>query len=384
MAGWFSRIIKRNEPVEAEPVEFVLTCRCGEPVTGVRHRRMQVAVCPACAHQLCVLPVSPYPRPKVRAPKKKPATPPLPKRHNAVVSDDEEESPRKPPPLPKRGDQSVEAPARKLGAKKPVKGVDKKAAPQEEPLWKPPRRKLITPLRLIAVGMLAVVSLAGWWVAHQRALSQAVVVYAEASKAGRTALAKSDFVTADQQYRRAVASLDLLKREDREARLVRQLAREAAAAKGLAMIGLFDLVTEAKQTQNMAGSDWQKVLKNSYQGDWFLLETNALQFPSSDRVDWTFTLPLVPGIEPIQVRGDLSKWSKNLDYIKKPPQFVLAGQLADIRWVGGGGKGWEIVLDSDSICLWTDATTYTTLNGTLDADTAATLKSQATMLGVAE
>lgn len=384
MAGWFSRVIKGANRAEAEPVDFALTCRCGNIVTGVRGRRMQVVVCRKCGYQICVLPISPYPRPRIRAPKNKPAKPPpLPKRRNAVVDDDE--SPRTPPPLPRRGDRSVGSSPMKAATGKSGRLAERKVEPVRDDLqWQTSRRKLITPLRLISLGMIAVVALAGWWVVHQRAVAQAVLTFATATKAGQSALEKSEFETADEQYRRAVAALELLGRDDREARLVRQQARQIEAANGLALISLFELLSEARQVQKMAGNDWQRALKTSYQGKWFLLETNGLQFPSGQQPQWTFTLPLVPGDEPIHVSGDLSRWAQQLGTPKPTAHFVLAGQLADIRSLGSGNKGWEIVLDRDSICLWTDAALYSTLGGIVDDATRATLKSQAELLGVAE
>lgn len=384
MAGWFSRVIKGADRAEAEPVDFALTCRCGSIVTGVRGRRMQVAVCRKCGYQICVLPISPYPRPKIRTAKKKPGKPPpLPTRRNAVVDDDE--SVRTPPPLPRRGDRSVGSSQKKATTRKPGRPAENTAEPVRDELpWQASRRKLITPLRLVSLGMFAVVVLAGWWVVHQRALAQAVLTVATATKAGQSALEKSEYETADEEYRRAVTALELLGRNDREARLVRQQARQVTAANGLALISLFELLSEARQVQKMAGNDWQRALKTSYQGKWFLLETNGLQFTSGEPPQWTFTLPLVPGDEPIQVRGDLSRWSQELGVPKPTSHFVLAGQLADIRSLESGNKGWEIVLDSDSICLWTDVTLYAALGGIVDDATRGTLKSQAELLGVAE
>lgn len=388
MAGWFSRIIKGGEPTEAEPVEFVLTCRCGQTVTGIRGRRMQVAVCRACTYQICVLPCSPYPRPKVRTPKKpaKPLVPKRPPRATQRVMEDDDE-PRTPPPLPKRTGRVDDPPGKKsTNAKRSVQGPQKGQAAPPRDDFQPLaiRRKIVTPLRLAVVGMVAVISLAGWWVWHQRAISKAIETFAVTTKAGRSALAASEFDRADQQLRLAVAALDLLKRDDREARQVRQQAREAAAANGLSMISLFELLGEARQTQKMAGNDWQKILKQSYLGDWFLFDSNAFEFASGDPPKWTFTLPLVSGSETIQVQGDLTKWSKQIGAGERPTQFVLAGKLSEIRAVGSGGNAWEIVLDGDSICLWTDPVAYAALGGSVDEATVATLKSQAQILGVAE
>lgn len=379
MAGWFSRALQGSEPAEAEPVEFSLTCRCGNVVTGFRGQRMHVAVCRECGYQICVLPVSPYPRPKVRTPKKKP-TPPA-ARHKIADKTDEEEV-RTPPPVPKRGAKAEGkrlSPAVKKSLRTEAQRPDSR---RREPQFTAPPRRLVTPLRLIAIGMIGVVTLAGWWVVHRRSVAQAVITFATASKAGRAALAESNFDSADHELQRAVTALDLLGRDDREARQVRQLAREATAARGLALTSLFELISEARSSRKTSPANWQQTVKHSYQGRWFLLETNALQFTSGDPPQWRFSLPLIPGTEPLQISGDLKKWSR-LFGSTPPTHVILAGQLDEIRPFGDG-QGLEIVLQTDSLCLWTSADVYTALGGTLDDGTRTTLNTQAQLLGISE
>ncbi len=380
MAGWFSRVLQGSEPAEAEPVEFSLTCRCGNTVTGIRGQRMHVAVCRECRYQICVLPVSPYPRPKVRTPKKKPPKPVL----KREVADEEEV--RTPPPIPKRGSQREGKAKQAEPASKKSTRTDSKpsqAAPRE-PQFTAQRSPIVTPLRLIAVGMLGVVTLAGWWVAHRRAVGQAVVTFAEASKAGRTALAGSDFDSADLQLQRAVTALDLLGRDDREARQVRQLAREAAAAHGLSLSGLFELISDVRGARKISPANWQQSIKQSHEGRWFLLETNALQLTTGDPPQWRFSVPLIPGAEPLQISGDLAAWSRVLGSTP-PTHVILAGQLEDVRPLGNGtDQGLEIVLKKESLCLWTNADVYSTLGGTLDESSRTTLKIQGQLLGITE
>ncbi|MDB5339492.1 MAG: hypothetical protein JWN70_5111 [Planctomycetaceae bacterium] len=379
MAGWFSRVLQGNEPAEAEPVEFSLTCRCGNTVTGIRGQRMHVAVCRECRYQICVLPVSPYPRPKVRTPKKKV---PKPASRRDVAGEDV----RTPPPIPKRasrrdGEARPSEPAPKKSTR--IEPKSSQAAPRE-PQFTAPRRRIVTPLRLIAVGMLGVVTLAGWWVGHRRAVGQAVVTFAEAAKAGRAALAESDFGSADLQLRRAVTALELLGRDDREARQVRQLAREAAAAHGLALSSLFELISETRGAQKISPNNWQQTIKQSYQGRWFLLETNGLQFTTGDPPQWRFSVPLIPGTEPLQISGDLATWSR-LFGSTPPTHVIIAGQLDEIRSLGNGtDQGLEIVLKKESLCLWTNAEVYSVLGGTLDEGSLTTLKAQAQLLGISE
>ena len=352
MAGWFSRVLQGNEPAEAEPVEFTLKCRCGNVVTGVRNQRMHVAVCRSCLYQICVLPTSPYPRPKVRTPKKK-----IPKPVDTRDDTDKREV-RTPPPASRRGARHEVEPQRSGSKKSTRTDSQPLEAKRREPQLPVVRRKFVTPLRLIAVGMIGVVTLSGWWVVHRRAVAQAVVTFAATAKAGRAALAESNFEVADQQLQQAVTALDLLGRDDREARQVRQLAREAAAAQGLAL--------------------------SSYQGRWFLLDTNGLQFTSDDPPQWRFSLPLIPGDEPLQISGDLTNWSKVLGSTP-PSHVILAGQLDEVRVLGDGpDAGLEIVLKKDSLCLWTSPDVYAALGGTLDDGSQATLTGQARMLGLTE
>lgn len=379
MAGWFSRVLQGSEPAAAEPVEFSLTCRCGNAVTGIRGQRMHVAVCRECGYQICVLPVSPYPRPKVRTPKKRPP-PPAARRERADKADDDDV--RTPPPISKRGAKAggkSQSPAVK---KSPRTEAQPPASRRREPQFSVAPRRIVTPLRLIAVGMIGVVTLAGWWVVHRRAVAQAVVTFAAAAKAGRAALAESNFDSADQELQRAVSALELLGRDDREARQVRQLAREATAARGLALTSLFELISEARSSRKISPANWQQTVKHSYQGRWFLLETNALQFTSGDPPQWRFSLPLIPGTEPLQISGDLKNWSR-LFGSTPPTHVILAGQLDEIRPFGDG-QGLEIVLQTDSLCLWTSADVYAALGGTLDDGSRTTLNTQAQLLGISE
>ena len=378
MAGWFSRVLQGNEPAEAEPVEFTLKCRCGNVVTGVRNQRMHVAVCRSCLYQICVLPTSPYPRPKVRTPKKK-----IPKPVDTRDDTDKREV-RTPPPASRRGARHEVEPQRSGSKKSTRTDSQPLEAKRREPQLPVVRRKFVTPLRLIAVGMIGVVTLSGWWVVHRRAVAQAVVTFAATAKAGRAALAESNFEVADQQLQQAVTALDLLGRDDREARQVRQLAREAAAAQGLALSSLFELVSEVRGVRKISPQNWQQTIQHSYQGRWFLLDTNGLQFTSDDPPQWRFSLPLIPGDEPLQISGDLTNWSKVLGSTP-PSHVILAGQLDEVRVLGDGpDAGLEIVLKKDSLCLWTSPDVYAALGGTLDDGSQATLTGQARMLGLTE
>lgn len=392
MAGWFSRMTRGAEGPEAEPVEYSVVCGCGNSLKGTRSRKMQVAVCRKCASQVCVLPVSPYPRPKLRAPKKKPVKPYL--KPLRELNSDEIELVTPVPTSRRTGSKTTPKPANrpgKTGSKSTFKPKWKSSRPDEKPLDSPdefvpnvPRAKIVTPLRLISLGMIGVIFLAGWWTLHRRAVHNAALTFADTARSGRAALAKYDYDAANEQFQKAVKALDLLGREDREARQIRQLARETTASNGLSSTSLFELISESRQTKTMSPGDWLQALTRTYRGTWFLFDTNALQFDSNGgKAQWKFLLPLMPGEDPILVRGDLSKWGKLLG--DKPPiHVVFAGQVEEIIPTAQGVNGWEIVLNGDTLVLWTDADTYRALGGVLDEGSVAALKSQSQLLGVAE
>jgi hypothetical protein len=394
MAGWFSRLTRAGEQPDAEPVDFSVACNCGSTVTGTRNRRMHVVVCRQCTTQLCILPISPYPRPKQRTTKKKPVKPAL--KPLRELNSDEIEIVTPVPGTKKAGSKTTPKPLNKPAkpaskstfhpnaAEKSSKSTSKEPDAPEDFRPTAPRAKIITPLRLMSLGMICLVFLIGWWTLHRRAVHQAALTLADTARAGRTALAKYDYDAADEQFRKAVKALDLLGREDREARQIRQLAREAAASNGLSSSSLFELISESRQTKTMSPGDWQQALTRTYRGTWFLFETNALQFDGDGgQAQWKFTLPVFPGEEPILIRGDLKRWGKQLSD-KPPPHIVFAGQLEEIVPSTQGENGWELVLNSETLVLWTDSDNYKALGGSLDDANIATMKAQAQQLGIVE
>lgn len=401
MAGWFSRMTRGGERAESEPVEFSVSCGCGNIVSGMRHRRMQVVVCRKCNQQICVMPSSPYPRPKQRGVKKKPIKPastPLRElgpddfevispssgvtRKSPKTSTKPVEKPAKPMPLIGVKGNATGFKANTSGFKSNSKSRGQAIEPSlDEFLPVVPRAKLITPLRLMSLGMICLICIGGWWTLHRRAVHQAGLTFAETAKSGRAALANSDYITADQQFQKAVFALDLLGRQDREARQVRQLARETKVANELASSSLFELISESQQAKVMSGEGWQKLLKRSYQDSWFLFDTNGIQFDPSGPTPWQFSVILIPGEAPVLLRGDMKIWSTLFG--ETPPQrMVFAGQLEDIIPSRQGETGWELVLNPKTMVLWTDADHYAALGGVVDESTMALLKSQAKLVGI--
>lgn len=351
---------------------------------------MQVVVCRQCTSQLCVLPASPYPRPKNRVPQKKPVKSKLPPLRELDENSDELVTPA--PQSRKSGSKGTPKPANKLArsaSKSAFQPPSKNRPKPREPVTDAflpslPRAKIITPLRLISAGMICLIFIATWWTMHRRAVHQAGLTFADTARAGRSALAQSDYYTADQQLRKAVEALDLLGREDREARQVRQLSREASAANGLSNLSLFELVSESRQSKSMSGGDGLQALQRTYHGAWMLFDSDGLQFEEgTGNSQWKFTFPLVPGDDPITARSSLVRWGK-LFGDKKPGHLIFAAQVAGIVPSVQGANAWELVLNEETLVLWTDADHYKSLGGVLNEITLATLRAQRQLLGITE
>lgn len=383
MAGWFSKVGKGNSPADAEPVVYRLTCDCGGVVTGLRHEKMLVAGCKKCAEQLFVLPISPYPRPKKAKVKKTPpqavpSPPPLPRRQP------EEHAVEEPPKailrssLPKLPRQEEEE---SRSFRKPKSSSTKPQLPPAVPasVLRKPASRIVTPLSLLGAAMVLLLTGTIWWGLHRQAVQRAALVFADESRAGKSAMIEQDFQSADIHFQKAVQALNLLDRNDHEAREARQLAAETQVANQLALVGLFDLISEARLARRTNGPDWNKSMQQSYNKSWLLFDTSGMEFTSETDAEMSFALTLVPGPDPVQVRGNLSRFREQLGQTP-PAKIIFAAQIQDIRSQSSGG--WEILLLPDTLTLWATEANYSALGLPVDEQTRSTLQEQAKLLGL--
>lgn len=397
MAGWFQRAKQslRGEKTPAQPVVYQIRCRCGATLTGERATRSLSPRCHACQTQLLIFPRSVYPRPKGKTapPEKKPLVarkpPPLPQQqstddHDADDLEVVEETAPQLPPAPGKSKKP------KAAVKSPSKGKANAAQVRSTPRvsWSERRQNLVaavqrklTPVRLIAAGIVGTLIITSLWIWHQQAVKQAVITYAQTVKAGRAALSEGDLTVASQELQAATRALDLLGRTDREARAIRQLSREATAAAGLAQLGLFDLISEVEQARQRDPGGWAAQISQDYRGKWLLLESNSVQAAANASANEWASILLVAFPARVHVRFDVSRLVPP-HAPPEPGQLLFAGQLAEVR-ASTQGDGWEIVLEPRTLCLWTDLPLLERVGWTNDETTRATLTQQAEWLGLA-
>ena len=370
------------------PPPWQVECACGRVATGQRLRVAQTPVCPDCRTSFFILPASVYPRP--RLPRRRAAAAPPPQ--TEFVSPIKAESAGEPGPAPRT--------AGAIGLKSPVDAPVRRAAPrvahrtlrQAVREWTAAidfdrlRRKVLTPVRLVLAGVFAVVALTAWWIVHLRALDRAERTVVAASRLGEQAVMNNDLAEAARQFRMVRSSLDLLGRNDRPSRLLRQTADELMAAAELSHASLFDMLREAGEADaGQAGLTWAETFRLSYRHSWVVLDvpvTRAIGRSGGYRFNIDFPLPA--GRDRGTVVGDLAIFEKAVAADGSPTRVIFAAQLDDCRRDPEHKETWKIALRPETGFLWSNADRLELLGVGVDDVTRRVLEEQSGLLGISE
>ena len=355
MTNWLqqaSEVLRRGS--KQPPVEYHLNCVCGRPFDGFRTKVSQRLVCQWCSNTLFVLPVSAYPRPKQR-----PAEALVVRQAAGTKGQKKKSAPL--PPQPSAAAVWADRTGRQFTA---------------AGRW---LRRQFTPLRIVILCMGLVVVATGFWMVHLRSLDRARQILTDVVPRAKEALQQPDFITAAERLEAVVAALDLLGRDDAEARGLRQMRIEAVAASRLAPGSVFDLVQEALQAEKSAsGLDWADAFRHTYLDSWLVLDSNALQADAAAGLQ--VDLALVVKGHPVQLAADLKPLQRFL-VDGAPRRVIFAAQLADCR-PAATGDGWEVVLQPGTAFLWSSGETLRNLGVPVDESTAQVLATQSRLLGL--
>ena len=341
--------------LRAEPFDVV--CACGQRHSGVRGDEYQVLECDACGRRLFVLPVCPYPevdelaeggRRKAEGERRK----------------------------TKRGGQRSEV----GGQKSEIRGQrsERGEASDSQPSTlnsqldaAAPRRKLVTPLRLVVVGIVALLAATGVWQYRQSVRAQAERDFREYADRGDAALKEHDFAAAFEEYREAVAALDKLGRDDEKSRRVRQMFRESRAASGLATKALADILAEVRENSAVDPEGWQRQFQSDYAGRWFVLDTRIRRMHTDELGDYVQIDYLQAfGGRPVDlvVTGTAFD-SLNLDETPRPA--ILAVELSSCELGGVNGDRWIVRCKPETAFLWSDYENFRALGFDVAAEPEA-------------
>lgn len=371
MTGWLTKAKQVFKPPEQRPPEtFQLSCVCGEELGGERTDREQRAICPTCNSEMFVLPVSVYPLPRIppaRPPVRKPQ-PTESSEEDAVEIDEDQEVAvaTEAPPRDSQQDKRADGSQPKVGAEK-IRGI------------RHPRTqggRLFTPLRITALGIVAVLALTAFFEFRSRNIAKARSTLAEAAKAGTQALEDQDIFEAVRQFTEVARALDTLGRDDEEARRLRQLSREVFAIDQLITEPIEEMIERAVA----AGGEtrWAEQFESQYQGKWVVLETSLTNVGSGE----SFRIGFPTSIVGEEVAVLIDRGTLPLKLNEEPTAVILAGQLDSVQPSGKDPRIWEIKLGAEATLLWANRNTYELMGFQPDEKVTATLAQQKELVEV--
>jgi hypothetical protein len=348
MAKWLTDAVAafRGGTVH-EPQTFAVRCACGKTVSGERDDSPQLVGCPGCKSVLFVLPKCVYPIPK---------KPPAPRVQASAPPPAAEESPRAKASQPRARRPTATSPLKKEAAQ-PKTVV---TAPVPSPFDRAPPRRIVTPIRMVLLGLAVVVVSTTGWMIHLRSLRQAEQTVRDAVRLGEAAIKEEDLGEA-----------------------IRQTALELTALGRLATRSLHDIVAEAIEMSAIGdGKAWADLFRSNYRDAWIVLDTRIVRRPGAgEAAGVAIELPIVVKGAPVQVVGNLKAFDR-LPHDSQPQRAIFAAQLADCRRDPESENGWKLLLAEESAFLWCFPEHLRLLTGTLDPATEQVLAEQALAAGV--
>lgn len=387
MAGWLTTAANVfRKRTESPPESFEVRCVCGRTVAGVRSRLPQTPACPGCRLPLFVLPACVYP--PVKSPPKKQAArtrPPTSENGNLPgAGNSPAGSGRKPgtkdrsPGTKNRGKELTAA----EHARESLADRLRQATSRDSlRAW---RRKNLTPLRVVVLGIVAVIAVTFWWMNHLRTQERAREVLTIAPRLGEEALQEGDLATAAQQFQRVRQAVDVLGRDDPQSHRWRQQARETLAISELASASLHDILQEAAEmSAGRSAESWAEYFRTTYRNGWVLFDALVTRTADESGPErYLIDYPLVMGENRGELVGNLVAFRALFDTPGEPRRVIFAAQLAGCRLAPDADGTWQIELAAESAFLWSSAETYALPGLTVDEATKKVLAEQAQLLGI--
>ncbi|MBI3861688.1 MAG: hypothetical protein HY290_07315 [Planctomycetia bacterium] len=384
MSGWRAVAEKLLGRRASEPASsYEIDCACGRKVGGTRGSTEHVAYCVACGTALFVLPQSVYPRPRAN-PAEPAASPKTDRARRKPVVISEPPVAERPPEAPPPSQRESGTARNGLRTGRELPAPPEQASPQPRSLAGPrPRRRIVTPVRLVLAGVAAVISLTVWWSLRVAAHSQAERTIVTASRLAQQALEENDLAQAARHFQEVRQALDVLGRTDSRAREMRQTADEITASAELARSSLFDILHEAAATTTRSGKAmWDDTFRSSYRDEWVLIDAHVTRTaePASGR-KFSIEFPLADGADRAVVVGDLACFERIVQG-GSSQRVIFAAQLEDVVRDAGGEKSWQFVLRPATAFLWAAPDNLERIGVDVDDDTRRLLADQSGLLGV--
>jgi hypothetical protein len=256
--------------------------------------------------------------------------------------------------------------ARKNRESKPVRkprhstrlNDSKEQAGETPPMQILPKRRIVTPFRLVILG--ASIIVAATVFAKLKSTRQGAAEWELKNAVGRAkmALGNGDLSTSAKEYQKACKALDVLERNDAQEKTIRQRYKESTAAANLLADSLFEILNKLSHEIDSDSARPQIVFERSLTNCWIVMETIVEKMEDRDghsRVVIDF--PFAVAGRPVEFEANLAIFEK-LPVDREEQKVVFAAQLQRIQLQGAEHPYWMVILQPDTAFLWTDYETF--------------------------
>jgi hypothetical protein len=378
MANWFGNstsLFKGRAPESPQP--FEIDCECGQRHSGLRRQQHQRIICRACGTALFILPKDVYPASSEAIPDTRG------KAFSVEIDDGEiaaaqqhtadattkQRSATVKPGQPKSSGAAASKSSRAATPLPAPKAVRKEQEKDK------PRGRILTPLRIVLVTMVAMIAVTLFSVVQSHRIEDARRRLAETVEKFNVSLERRDWSIARSQINQIVDDLDILDRDDASARRHRQFQREIKAMTDLARSSLFDILEESDANRARDAANWHDTFELHHEGNWLVMELPArrrLLPPQEDddgeeggdeqerpRYAYDFDLPVSVGGQDRFVKIVLNcdalgrlHWEEGTSR-----SVVMGAQLRELE-LSPEEDHWIVSFDASTAFLWANIETY--------------------------
>lgn len=358
----------RGTAAETIPGHYDLECECGSRISGQRSATSKQVNCPDCHTTLFILPTNVYP-----------ATPSVDSdviggsfgnRLRVVITE----------AIPLLGRQSAApktAPSRPDSKKKkPRKDDESQPAPRRWTIPRPsiPRfnpiqalRRTFTPLRLLALSMVALVGVTSYWVYNSRQQEAAKQIWRESTDTIQQLITAEEFESLEEALLAATQAGARIGQQGPEWRATRNLLQETQAVTNVTFETLTQLLNDlaelpADEGQSLGG------LESALTEGVFVMDGYIDPAGSGDR-EFTVDVPVMSGDSRVVVSLVLPELAEYMAR-NESRRFVFAFRVdaVSVARQTGSSNAWQIDLAPDSFVLMTSEPHCRRLGFTMDSD----------------
>ncbi|MCA9050220.1 MAG: hypothetical protein KDA89_15900 [Planctomycetaceae bacterium] len=368
LKGIVRRLRGQSDPTVS--VAYELQCECGAAVTGTRRTTWIEAECPQCFQSLFVLPANVYPStPSV------PSTVPsgtFAERLKEVLSElrgSRGKTAAEIPPLPvgERLQESVRTWRERL-PKLSLPRLNVRAF----------IRRVVTPFRLLMIGMVAVIAVTVTRMQHQKAVEEARQVWLQAADEIETLLAEREFIRLEQTLSAATTAGRVLERQDSQWRSASNLQQEVMSLNAVGSGNLLSAILRAYDDSNQLVSDAADIVQRDAEQGVMFFDTYVR--PGVENGEFRIAFPVTPGRHAVELTVRLPELSELFADSAEEQRMLFAAEIESVTAPNAAisRDPWRLKIRPDSFVLLTrdELCREVGLDPAEDPDLAATLERQ--------